>query len=215
MSENTSTPQPSDPAPPGPDQTNRPEQDTGSRALGQALKISFGFLKFAMLGLIAVYFLSGFFYVRTEEVKIRLTFGRPSYVGEKVVVFGSDSGWHYKWPWQEVVTVSTVAPKKDAAEEYTGVRLNALLDLAGAGAEGTLTIVADDGYEAEMALADARAEGQVAYLGPEAPRHLRPVVPAVGRIDTQGGRDRHRSPSDGLAVFWSVYLHGLDAKPVP
>lgn len=83
----------------------------GAKALEQALHISFGFLKLAMLGLIVVYLLSGLFVVGPDEVKIRLTFGRPKYVAGKVDVFDSESGWHIKWPWQEVVRVSTTERK--------------------------------------------------------------------------------------------------------
>lgn len=102
MSENTNTPRDTEPHP-----HDESAADTGSKALSEALKISFGFLKVAMIILIVVYILSGLFVVGPDEVKIRLTFGRPAYNAErKVVVLDSNSGWHIKWPWQELVTVS-------------------------------------------------------------------------------------------------------------
>ena len=56
----------------------------------------------------------------------------------------------------EVVTVHAAQPNKDA-KDYRGVRLNALLDLAAIGGEGTLSIIAANGYETELSLADVRS----------------------------------------------------------
>ena len=62
----------------------------------------------------------------------------------------------------EQVTVETVQPGKDKAEAYTGVRVQDLL--VAAGVEGqTLTLVADDGHEAQVAVADLTAECLLAY----------------------------------------------------
>jgi membrane protease subunit HflK len=83
------------------------EKEAGVRALEQALKISFGFLKLTMAALIVLYLLSGFFVVGPNEVKMRLTFGRPEYEAGKIVVMDSQTGWHFKWPWQRVLRVET------------------------------------------------------------------------------------------------------------
>jgi DMSO/TMAO reductase YedYZ molybdopterin-dependent catalytic subunit len=58
----------------------------------------------------------------------------------------------------KVVTISTMPPKQTAAQSYTGVLLNELLDQASvkAGASSVL-FTASDGYSAEVSLADIRA----------------------------------------------------------
>ncbi len=57
----------------------------------------------------------------------------------------------------KVVTISTTPPKQTAAQSYTGVLLNDLLDQAGvkAGASSVL-FTASDGYSTEVSLADIR-----------------------------------------------------------
>ena len=62
----------------------------------------------------------------------------------------------------EQVTVETVQPGKDKAEAYTGVRIQDLMGAAGVEGE-TLTLVADDGHEAQVAVADLTAECLLAY----------------------------------------------------
>jgi hypothetical protein len=57
----------------------------------------------------------------------------------------------------DVVEISVEHPKK-GEQTYTGVRLNDVLNLAGAGAEATkLLLIAGDGYQAEVSLDDAQA----------------------------------------------------------
>ena len=84
---------------------SRPEQ-AGSRALADALKVSFRFLKFAMVALAAIFLLTGIFTVQPEEVKLKLRFGRviKDSSGQLVLRPGS---WHLRWPWEEVVVVPT------------------------------------------------------------------------------------------------------------
>jgi len=62
----------------------------------------------------------------------------------------------------EQVTVETVQPGKDKAEAYTGVRIQDLMGAAGVEGE-ILTLVADDGHEAQVAVADLTAECLLAY----------------------------------------------------
>jgi len=57
----------------------------------------------------------------------------------------------------QVVTLTAEHPK-NGPTEYTGVYLNAVLDMAGiADAAGKLVITASDGYSAEVPLADVKA----------------------------------------------------------
>ena len=66
------------------------------------------------------------------------------------------------WTEEEVRAMETMEAestnKSGETETYTGVSLNALLEMAGpAGDATTVTFVADDGYTGEMALADLQA----------------------------------------------------------
>lgn len=75
----------------------------------------------------------------------------------------------------EQVTIETQHPSKDEMKEYTGVRI---LDLiAKAGAEGnSVTLVADDGYEATIDMADITEESLLAYRDQGG---LRTVLPGL------------------------------------
>ncbi|MFW6457656.1 MAG: SPFH domain-containing protein [Planctomycetota bacterium] len=85
-------------------------EPVGHKALADALGVSFKALKVGMAVLIVLYLAQGFFFVDTDEVRIKLRFGRPVAMqlgqqrGEGYVM-DSASGWHYAWPWEEVVTV--------------------------------------------------------------------------------------------------------------
>lgn len=85
-------------------------EPVGHKALSEALSLSFSALKIAMALLVVLYLLQGFFFAKPEEVKIKLRFGRPVQVnlgqdrGQGYVIDAA-SGWHYAWPWEEVVTV--------------------------------------------------------------------------------------------------------------
>jgi len=97
-------------------------EDAGGKALADALKVSFRFLKFAMIALVAFYVLSGIFYVDPGEVKIKLSFGRPVEGKDGKVVLEPGSGWHIRWPWEEVVPIPTVEKTIDLTGEFwTGV----------------------------------------------------------------------------------------------
>ncbi len=87
------------------------EEDVGHKALSDALNVSFRFLKIGMLILIVVYLMQGWFYIPPDRVAIKLSFGRP--VEARLgpgrgtgYVLDSESGWHFAWPWQEIVWLS-------------------------------------------------------------------------------------------------------------
>jgi len=81
--------------------------------------------------------------------------------GASLVITGK-AGTEQTWSWDDlhamtVETLKVTHPKK-GEQEVTGVRLNSLLDLAAPAADATmLVIVADDGFTAEVSLADVRA----------------------------------------------------------
>ncbi len=76
----------------------------------------------------------------------------------------------------EQVTIETKHPSKDEMREYTGVRIQDLLDAAGV-AGGTLTLVGGDGYEAQVPTASLTGESLLAYRDKGG---LRAVVPGMG-----------------------------------
>jgi len=96
----------------GAQQTNQPErqppvpvpvtpEDAGSQALAEALRSSFGLIKFVMLGLVVAFFASGFFTVGPQERAIILRFGRPVGEGEKALL-GPGLHWSFPYPIDEV-----------------------------------------------------------------------------------------------------------------
>ncbi len=88
-----------------PEVESQPEE-AGGRALSQALKVSFSFLKLAMIVLVGAYLVSGIFYVQPQEVRFKLRFGRVVRAkGERVLRPGT--GLYLRWPWEEVVTLPT------------------------------------------------------------------------------------------------------------
>jgi len=95
------------PTPPEPEQ-EAPEADplqtSGGKALADALKVSFRFLKIAMVVLVVVFLLRGIFDVKQGEVKVKLRFGQPVEVDGQYVL-DSESGLHLCWPWEEVKTI--------------------------------------------------------------------------------------------------------------
>ena len=67
------------------------------------------------------------------------------------------------WSEEQVKAMDTSeaerANKEGEMETYTGVSIKSLLDMAGVNADAsTIVFVADDGYEAELALADVLAD---------------------------------------------------------
>ena len=77
--------------------------------------------------------------------------------GEAVLTIGETAFSMADLEALEVVTLTLEHPK-NGATEYTGVRLNALLDLAGIDAAATtLTLTASDGYAYDAVMADVLA----------------------------------------------------------
>ncbi|MFM8415580.1 MAG: SPFH domain-containing protein [Planctomycetota bacterium] len=83
-----------------------PALDPADRALAEALRLSFGILKLVMLALAAAYAFSGLFSVGSNEVALRLRFGR--YVGspeERVLERGTYLAAPF--PIEQVITIDT------------------------------------------------------------------------------------------------------------
>jgi modulator of FtsH protease HflK len=69
--------------------------DTGSRALSDALRSSFLIVKVLMIGLVVLFFASGFFTVGPQERAVKLRFGKPVGEGEAALL---GPGAHWSWP---------------------------------------------------------------------------------------------------------------------
>jgi membrane protease subunit HflK len=85
--------------------------DAGSQALSEALRSSFGIVKFVMLLLVGLFFASGFFTVGPQERAIIIRLGKPLGEGQKALL---GPGLHYSWPYpiDEYVKVPITAIQK-------------------------------------------------------------------------------------------------------
>ncbi len=70
--------------------------DAGSQALSEALRSSFVVVRFVMIVLVVVFFVSGLFTVREGERAIKLRFGKPVGQGEQALL---GPGLHWSWPY--------------------------------------------------------------------------------------------------------------------
>jgi membrane protease subunit HflK len=91
---------PSAPTPPPPEVN----EDAGSQALSEALRSSFAIVKALMIGLVIVFFASGFFTINQQERGIVLRFGKPVGAGEKALL-GPGAHWALPSPIDEVVRI--------------------------------------------------------------------------------------------------------------
>lgn len=91
----------------GADADASPEpRDPARQALAEALRLSFGILRLAMLALLVAYAFSGLFSVGSNEAALRLRFG--DYVGapgEQVLERGTYLAWPF--PIEQVITIDT------------------------------------------------------------------------------------------------------------
>ncbi len=99
------------------------KEDVAHKALSDALNVSFRFLKIGMVILIVIYLMQGWFYVPRDRVAIKLSFGRPVEVNLRRgrgtgFVMDSESGWHFAWPWQEIVWLSLEQQTLDLDTEF-------------------------------------------------------------------------------------------------
>lgn len=78
--------------------------DAGAQALAGALRSSFAIVKVLMIGLIVVFFFSGFFTVKQNEKAIILRFGRPVGGGDGKL-YGPGSHWAFPAPIDEKIKI--------------------------------------------------------------------------------------------------------------
>lgn len=79
-------------------------EDTGSRALSDALRSSFLIVKVVMVILVIVFFASGVFTVPSQQQAIILRFGKPVGTGQEQLL-GPGLHWSFPYPIDEVVKI--------------------------------------------------------------------------------------------------------------
>ena len=92
-----------------------PAVDSGSKALAEALRSSFGIVKFVMGLLFFLFLASGFFTVGPQEKAIKLRFGRPVGEGDQVLL-GSGAHWAWPYPIDDVIKVPITEIQKVTAK---------------------------------------------------------------------------------------------------
>src|SRR6185369_14212889 len=92
--------------PPSPTANPNPAviEESGSRALAEALRSSFVIVKILMVGLVVLFFFSGIFTVPSGQRAIVLRFGKPVGVGEQQLL-GPGLHWSFPSPIDEVVRI--------------------------------------------------------------------------------------------------------------
>lgn len=85
--------------------------DAGSQALSEALRSSFGIIKFVMLVLVCVFLGSGFFTVGPQEQAIIIRLGKPVGEGQKALL-GPGLHWSFPYPIDEYKKVPITSIQK-------------------------------------------------------------------------------------------------------
>jgi membrane protease subunit HflK len=94
-------------------------EDTGSKAWSDALRVSFLFLQTVMAAVVVFYLAAGVFWVKPNEVRFKLRFGRLLRAGTgDSRVLRPGSGWHIRWPWEEYVVVPTDEKVLELKKEF-------------------------------------------------------------------------------------------------
>ena len=88
--------------------------DSGSQAMTEALRSSFGIVKVVMVILFAAFLFSGFFTVGPQEKAIVLRFGKPVGDGDKALL-GSGAHWAWPYPVDEVIRIPITEIQKVTA----------------------------------------------------------------------------------------------------
>src|SRR6266404_4149279 len=140
---------------PNPESPLPPETpvDSGSQALSEALRSSFGIVKFLMVVLVFVFLLSGFFTVGPQERAIILRMGKPVGEGERALL---GPGLHLSFPYpiddHEIISITEIqkvastvgwyatTPEQElaGAEPMAGPSLNPALDGSALTADGNI-----------------------------------------------------------------------------
>jgi len=84
--------------------------DAGSQALSEALRSSFGVVKFVMVILVLVFLGSGFFTVGPQERAIIIRLGKP--IGGAKALLGPGAHWSWPYPIDEYVKIPITAIQK-------------------------------------------------------------------------------------------------------
>ncbi len=124
--------------------------DIGTRAISEAACVAFVIMLVAMAGLVGFYVYQRLFWVQLNEVNIKLRFGRPVKVDGSYVI-EPGSGYHFLWPGEEVVRVSTKEEPLELNMEFMPFRR--------ARTEREMELMAEQGISASERPVDVKTDG--------------------------------------------------------
>ncbi|MFH1417824.1 MAG: SPFH domain-containing protein [Planctomycetota bacterium] len=176
------------------------ELDPANQSLADALRKSFGILKLLMIVLVILYFFSGWFSVKPDEVGVVLRFGRilGTGEGEQTRPTVLKEGWHWSWPypferWETVSTKERLhktefmfkLSEKEQAAGISGYKSNNLSPLR-------------DDYLITGDVNIIHASLAVRYKIDDVVAYLTNVMPAPSPKPASGAVDFHEYPEDTL-----------------
>lgn len=102
-------------------------EDIGTHALGEAVRVAFVVMLLMLVALLTVYAYKCVFTVQQHEVKVKLRFGKPLAVkmkgtDKKSCVMAPGSGYHFRWPFEEVVSIATTEQSLDLDKVFMAYR---------------------------------------------------------------------------------------------
>lgn len=168
--------------------------DPANRSLAEALRKSFAILKFVMLVLVILYFGSGLFAVKPNEVGLKLRYGRIVGADDATANPVLGPGWHWSWPYPIERWVTVPVSEREVPVEF----MYQLTDQEKAG--GTPTMRFDnlsplrDDYLITGDVNILHASLVVKYRITDAVAYLTNVFPLPARGATLRSPERDRFP---------------------
>ncbi len=94
------------------------DMDSGSKALAEALRLSFIILKMIMIVLVVLFFASGIFTVEKNEKALVLRFGKVLSDGAGTMLLGPGLHWSFPYPIDEIVKIPVSGTQKMAIDSF-------------------------------------------------------------------------------------------------
>ena len=94
------------------------DMDSGSKALAEALRLSFGILKLIMVILVVLFFASGIFTVEKNEKALVLRFGKVLSDGSGTKLLEPGLHWAFPYPIDEIVKIPVSGTQKLAIDSF-------------------------------------------------------------------------------------------------
>ncbi|MBN2560591.1 MAG: hypothetical protein JXQ75_06645 [Phycisphaerae bacterium] len=176
--------------------------DPANQSLADALRKSFGVLKFLMLVLVVLYFLSGWFSVKPDEVGLVTRYGRIVGIGAGEETAGAVlyEGWHWSWPYpfERWITVSTKEREIPVEFMFQLSESEMASGITGYG-RGSLSPVRDD-YLITGDVNILHASLRVKYKITDAVAYLKNVYPMSDLEATIRSKEHRRYPEYGIVT---------------